>query len=159
MAQGKRTPNKTWDKLLQILETEQVGSIHIACQQLGIDRRTFYYYKSKNPDFAAKVDAVVEPVTLSLVEDQLLKQAFEGNLRAVTFYLIHRAPKKWNQQVSQKREFFLLERDQKQQLRELDPQNMQVDDDSLTQKALNYYHQLVREHYAKDRDEDGNIIE
>jgi hypothetical protein len=79
---------------LMILE-KSLGLISLACQQAGIDRRTYYNWREKDEWFREISDQVIEeqrPVVNDLAEHGLLSLIREKNVPAIIFYLKTRHP-------------------------------------------------------------------
>lgn len=68
-------------------------SITQACQNAGIDRRTYYNW-SQDPNIRKEIEEAKDS-RLQIVEDALYKKAVEGNPTCLIFYLCNRAPEKW----------------------------------------------------------------
>lgn len=73
------------DKVLKALENLH-GNVSAACQAVGINRKTFYDWVKKYPEFAAKSEEIVEG-KIDNVESVLYAQCMEGNTSAIIFFL------------------------------------------------------------------------
>ncbi len=67
--------------------------VHIA-KALGIDRATVNRWKHTHPDFCNALKDAKSQVDAE-VEDSLLKQAMNGNITAIIFWLKNRQQKRW----------------------------------------------------------------
>lgn len=63
-----------------------LGNITLACENVGIDRGTYYNWIERDEAFRAEVEAANE-VSIDFVENALMKQIKEGNTTATIFYL------------------------------------------------------------------------
>lgn len=74
----KATPIKTplyedvFEKLLKALKDSK-GIIYVACNNVGIDRTTYYRWMEMYPDFKEKVDEINES-TIDFVESKLIEK-------------------------------------------------------------------------------------
>jgi len=73
---------------------ENLGFINKTCEQIGINRTTYYRWIEKDKNFAARVNNINDFV-IELVEGELLKQIRSGNVTATIFYLVNRGNGKW----------------------------------------------------------------
>lgn len=73
------------DKMLEALE-QHLGIVTPACKAMGINKKTFYEWIKKDPDFAASVEAIKD-VSLDFVEYEFMKNIKAGNVAAQIFYL------------------------------------------------------------------------
>lgn len=64
------------------------------CKALGISRWTIQRWRKREPEWAAKEEAI-KNIRLEAVEDSLFAQALDGNTTACIFWLKNRAPEKW----------------------------------------------------------------
>lgn len=71
--------------LIAALEAN-LSVVSYACEEVGINRSTFYKYYNEDEEFKDAVDAISE-YTLDYVEHHLFKQIKEGNTTATIFYL------------------------------------------------------------------------
>lgn len=62
------------------------GRISAVAQKIDIHRSTYYVWRNADPEFAAKVDEILEDQPLR-VEESLFTQALSGNVSAQKFYL------------------------------------------------------------------------
>jgi hypothetical protein len=65
---------------------EHLGNITLACQKVGINRKTHYEWLKKDSEYKRLVEEVPER-TLDFVENALFKNISEGNVVAQIFYL------------------------------------------------------------------------
>ena len=63
---------------------ENLGFINKTCEQIGINRTTYYSWLKKDKNFAEKANNINEFV-IELVEGELLKQIKSGNVTATIF--------------------------------------------------------------------------
>lgn len=96
--QGKEIPKETWDQFIEELQKNFVSIAH-TCSRLGIERRTYYYKRTKDPEFASKVDTLFERVQVPIAEEMLRADVMERKAWAIRFTL-ERASKKWNLKFS-----------------------------------------------------------
>ena len=73
------------ENLLEALE-KSMGVISIACKACKLDRRTYYNWISKDAEFKAKVDEILES-QVDFAEASLLKAINNGDTTAIIFYL------------------------------------------------------------------------
>ena len=71
--------------LLEALE-KSMGIVTTACEEVGINRWTYYDYYNKDEDFKKKVDELAE-VALDFAESKLYKNINEGKETSIIFYL------------------------------------------------------------------------
>ena len=67
-------------------------SITIACEKVGIERRTYYHWRENDKQFTDAVDqSAIDGIALrnDFVESKLLSGIRDGNLRAIQFWLRH----------------------------------------------------------------------
>ena len=62
------------------------GIVSKACLACNVPRRTFYFWKTTDPEFAAACEEALEQQK-DFVEDQLLSQIKKGDTLAIKFYL------------------------------------------------------------------------
>lgn len=89
MASTKSTTEKRRASLKRaFLEAykKSLGNITLACENVGIDRGTYYNWIERDEAFRAEVEAANE-VSIDFVENSLMKQIKEGNTTATIFYL------------------------------------------------------------------------
>jgi hypothetical protein len=98
MAQGKKIPEKTWDKLLELLE-ENFGVIALACQVAGISRKSYYHKLLNDPLFARKTQVLFERVQVPIAEEMLRADVLERKAWAIR-YTLDRASRKWHHRMS-----------------------------------------------------------
>lgn len=96
MQKGKKIPAKVWKEFLKIL-SEKSSSVTAACEMLGIERRSYYYERSRNPKFGEQVDRIFDQIRTPHAEDALFALINEKNLGAIKFYLSQRGGERWNQ--------------------------------------------------------------
>jgi hypothetical protein len=65
-----------------------------AAAQVGVDRKTVYRHRQRDPDFAEAEQFALAAVTEE-VENALLMAALNGNVRAQIFWLSNRARPRW----------------------------------------------------------------
>lgn len=95
---GKEVTSEQWDEFLRLL-AEHYGCVQLACQQMFIDPRTYYYKRAKDPEFADKADAIFSKIHIPFVEDSLYRLIFKLDFRAIAFFLKARGGIKWNPQM------------------------------------------------------------
>lgn len=93
------TPSTTKKALLVALE-KSMGVVTQACRTVKIDRKTFYNYCSKDPQFKQQVEAISE-IALDFAESQLLKSIKKGSDTATIFYLKTKGKKRGYIETSQ----------------------------------------------------------
>ncbi len=71
--------------LLEALE-KSMGIVTTACEEVGINRWTYYDYYNKDEDFKKKVDELAE-VALDFAESKLYKNISDGKETSIIFYL------------------------------------------------------------------------
>ncbi len=71
--------------LLEALE-KSMGIVTTACEEVGINRWTYYDYYNKDEEFKKKVDELAE-VALDFAESKLYKNINEGKETSIIFYL------------------------------------------------------------------------
>ncbi len=82
-------------KTLFIAHLKKNPGPSIACQNVGIGRRTYYRWRQEDPAFAAQADSAIrDAIALrnDLVESKLFVGIREGDMRAIQFWLSHRHP-------------------------------------------------------------------
>lgn len=62
------------------------GIISVACEAIGINRATYYYWYNHDSDFKEKVDEVTE-TQIDYVENKLMQLINSGDTTATIFYL------------------------------------------------------------------------
>lgn len=85
---GTSTKERTAANKKAFLDTLRatLGNVTQACEEVGIDRATFYKWKQRDKAFAAKVEEANE-VSLDFAEHQLKRKIKEGDTTAIIFYL------------------------------------------------------------------------
>ncbi|MBS0236031.1 MAG: hypothetical protein JSS50_01690 [Proteobacteria bacterium] len=73
-------------KEFPVILEQSKGIISIACRKAGIERKTYYNWCSKDWEFAAKCDDVLE-LAADMVEYALLQKIDKGDTTAMIFYL------------------------------------------------------------------------
>ncbi len=66
------------------------GFIAAACESVGINRRNYYNWREKFPEFAEDCDQIIKEKDGDkgdFVESALFRQIEEGNITAIIFYL------------------------------------------------------------------------
>tara|TARA_R110000737_G_scaffold57476_1_gene82822 strand:- start:79 stop:444 length:366 start_codon:yes stop_codon:yes gene_type:complete len=71
--------------IIEALE-QSLGVVTTACKKVGISRRTFYDWMSKDEDFKTDVEDI-QNIALDFVESQLFKNIKEGKTSEMIFYL------------------------------------------------------------------------
>ena len=66
--------------------TKSLGIVTQACKAVGVDRRTYYDWYAKDPEFKKEIDDI-QNVALDFVEGQLFKQINKGEISSTIFYL------------------------------------------------------------------------
>ncbi len=97
--QGKEIPEETWNQFVEELQKNFVSIAH-TCSKLGIERRSYYYKRLKDPDFASKVDTLFERVQVPIAEEMLRADVMERKAWAIRFTL-ERSSKKWSPKFTQ----------------------------------------------------------
>jgi len=80
------------DKSRFIAQLKNNPSLHLACQKIGIGRRTYYRWRQEDKAFAAQADtAIREAMDLrnDFAESKLLVGIRDGDMRAIRFWLGH----------------------------------------------------------------------
>lgn len=83
------------EKMNLITHLKKNPGLSIACQNVGIGRRTYYRWRQEDRQFADQVDtAIRDAIALrnDLVESKLLIGIREGDMRAIQFWLRHHHP-------------------------------------------------------------------
>ncbi|MFA6408184.1 MAG: hypothetical protein WCW36_01760 [Candidatus Paceibacterota bacterium] len=106
MSQGRKTPQKTWDRFLACLG-ENYGSVKLAAQNAGIDPRSVYNHMRKSPAFKRKMEEIFDSMVVPIAQDQLHSLSLKGEFRAIRFILVNKAPKRWNAESLLKKELEL----------------------------------------------------
>ena len=65
--------------------SETSGIVASACKAAGISRYTFYEWRKNDPDFAEKVDDIIE-LQKDFCESLILKKMKEGDTTMIIFY-------------------------------------------------------------------------
>lgn len=75
-------------KQREFLETfyKAFGNISLACKTFGINRDTYYEWRKKYPEFAAKADEAIDR-RIDMAEDMLNRKCLEGDVTAIIFTL------------------------------------------------------------------------
>ena len=94
MSQGKEIPEEIWEKFVEELQNNFVSISH-TCMKLGIERRSYYYKRLKDPKFASEVDLLFERVQVPIAEEMLRADVMQRKSWAIKFTL-ERASKKWS---------------------------------------------------------------
>ncbi|RLF66396.1 MAG: hypothetical protein DRN30_02215 [Thermoplasmata archaeon] len=85
------------DKKKLFLEAyrKSFGNISAACRAVGIrSRTTVYKWMKRNKRFKKALDEIDQSF-VEFVESKLFQKISEGNLQAIKFFLINRAPDRW----------------------------------------------------------------
>jgi transposase-like protein len=69
-------------------------NISATCQAIGINRLTFYDWKSKYPEFEIQITEL-EQGMIDLAETQLFKNIRDGKETSLIFFLCNKARDKW----------------------------------------------------------------
>jgi len=69
-------------------------NISATCQAVGINRLTFYDWKSKYPEFESQI-IELEQGLIDLAETQMLRNIREGKETSLIFFLCNKARDKW----------------------------------------------------------------
>lgn len=77
---------KLQDKTIADIYAKKAGNVSATVKALGIDRRTFYLWRSKYQSLRDLLDAVDESL-IDFTESKLLEQINEGNITAIIFHL------------------------------------------------------------------------
>lgn len=78
-----------------IIQSIQNGAtVMQACEAAGIDPRTFYRWRKKYKEVEELYEMALDS-RVQIVEDSLFKRAVEGNVTAIIFFLMNRAPDRW----------------------------------------------------------------
>ena len=83
------------EKMDFIAHLKKNPGLSIACQNVGIGRRTYYRWRQEDPAFAAEAESAIrDAIALrnDLVESKLLVGIREGDMRAIQFWLRHHHP-------------------------------------------------------------------
>ena len=78
-----------------ITQLKKNHGLSIACQNVGIGRRTYYRWRQEDSAFAAQADSAIhDAIALrnDFAESKLLVGIREGNMRAIQFWLRHHHP-------------------------------------------------------------------
>lgn len=73
------------EEAIDILKSS-LGNVSLACEKVGIARKTFYQWRQNDPAFDEAVHEVNE-LTLDFVEHKLLDCIKKGNSRLIMYYL------------------------------------------------------------------------
>lgn len=66
--------------------SESMGNITIACKSVGISRRTYYNWMSRDEKFKNECEDICESA-IDFVESKLLKRINDDDTTAIIFYL------------------------------------------------------------------------
>lgn len=90
----KDEQERTTIKKRQFIESlrESIGIVRIACDSVGIARRTFYRWYDEDPELRAEVEQIRKE-QLGEVEDRLIKKIVQEDSGAIRFYLSRVHPK------------------------------------------------------------------
>jgi hypothetical protein len=83
------------EKTKLIAQLKKNPALSIACQNVGIGRRTYYRWRQEDPAFAAESESAIrDAIALrnDFVESKLLVGIREGDMRAIQFWLRHHHP-------------------------------------------------------------------
>ena len=75
----------TKKRLLEALE-KSLGIVTTACEEVGVNRWTYYDYLKKDPKFKKQVEELAD-VALDYAESQLHKNIGDGKEASIIFYL------------------------------------------------------------------------
>ncbi|MEK7462120.1 MAG: hypothetical protein AAB618_00910 [Patescibacteria group bacterium] len=84
---------------LQALETMR-GMVSPAADKSGISRQTFYNWEKNDIDFRKKVRAIKKSIP-QMMEDRLTALGYEGNVRAIIYYLEKNSKKYMKKEVKE----------------------------------------------------------
>lgn len=62
------------------------GNVSKACEQAGVERRLYYRWRRRDPEFAAEADSIRDEMT-DAAEEKLMERIKAGDTQAITFYL------------------------------------------------------------------------
>lgn len=85
----QRTTQKK-KEFIEIME-QAMGIVKLACESIGISRRTYYRWKDDDPDFRNEVNRI-QKQQLGEVEDRLLKAIARDESWAISLYLNRKHP-------------------------------------------------------------------
>lgn len=74
-------------------------SMEQIAKKIGITRKTLYIWRNKSAQINNAI-SVGKEVADFVVENSLFKQARDGNVQAIMFWLKNREPDKWNNKLS-----------------------------------------------------------
>lgn len=73
------------NRLIESLRNN-LGNITLSCEEVGIDRTTYYRLLEKNAEFKKEVDEI-QNICLDVVENALFRNVKAGDTTAIIFYL------------------------------------------------------------------------
>lgn len=93
---------------------KSLSNVTMACNKLGIDRRTFYAWYKTDPVFAERCDATFEE-TIDFVESKLMSLVNQENLGAICFFLKNRGRSRgWaDEHKDNQQKYVITENDEK----------------------------------------------
>lgn len=77
-------------QFLEILE-KTLGNITATASKMGIERKTVYNWKDKDPEFAKAIKEVQEENVVDYVESLMMKKIGEGESNMIMFFLNNKA--------------------------------------------------------------------
>ena len=99
-------------KELASLFKTKACNVSAMCEALGISRQSWYQWKIKSPDFADAIKET-EASMIDFAETQLFKNIAAGKETSLIFYLLNRAPDRWQDKrnIEVKGKLLLIEAD------------------------------------------------
>jgi len=73
------------NKLLESLRNN-LGNITLSCEEVGVNRSTYYSLMEKNAEFKSEVDEI-QNMCIDVVENALFRNVRAGDTTAIIFYL------------------------------------------------------------------------
>lgn len=70
------------------------GSITAACRASGLSRSAYYRYMQTNKKFRKAIEELNQSF-IELAESKLYQKVLEGDLKAIKFFLVNKAPDRW----------------------------------------------------------------
>ena len=77
-------------EFIAVLE-KTLGNITATASKMGIERKTVYNWKDKDPDFAKAIKEVQEENVVDYVESLMMKKIGEGESNMIMFFLNNKA--------------------------------------------------------------------
>lgn len=97
MAQGKKIPNKFWDKNFLDALKANAGNISAACRAVNISVPSYYEHRHDNPEFSDRAEQIIDRLGMPILEDIARSKALQGDNAMLTFFLRNRGGKRWLQ--------------------------------------------------------------